>query len=169
MAEVNIRRAREGELEIIKKMSVQQTLLELDEYERQEKDRIEKEDVKRLEVFFKKEGNEFYVAEMGKDGEMAGYVWFGVSERPFSGMKMGWIYDIEVLPSHRGKGVGEALMRHAMEVSKQRGFGQLGLMVNSKNRVALSLYEKLGFETEHQIMTRLEGEPVSTSKSYIRN
>ncbi len=157
MSEVTIRRAREGELEVIKKLSVKQTLLELDEYERQEKERIEEDDMKRLDVFFRKAGNEFYVAEAGKKGEMAGYVWFGVSERPFSGMKIGWIYDIEVLPSYRGKGVGEALMTYALKVSRERGFGQAGLMVNSKNKVALSLYEKLGFRTEHMIMTRQEG------------
>ena len=91
-----------------------------------------------------------------KRGEMAGYVWFGVSERPFSGMKMGWIYDIEVLPAFRGKGVGEALMRHAMKLSRERGFDQIGLMVNQKNTVAWSLYEKLGFQTEYRIMGKRE-------------
>ena len=80
MSEVTIRRAREDELEVIKKMSVKQTILELDEYEMQEKERIMKDDLKRLDVSFKKEGNEFYVAEVGGEGGMAGYVWFGVSE-----------------------------------------------------------------------------------------
>jgi ribosomal protein S18 acetylase RimI-like enzyme len=169
LSEVTIRKARDDELKIIKEMSVKQTILELDEYERQEKERIEKDDMKRLDVFFKKEGNEFYVAEVGKSREMAGYVWLGVSERPFSGNKVGWIYDIQVLPSYRGKGVGEALMRHALQVSREQGFGQAGLMVNSKNTVALSLYEKLGFQTEYRVMTRREGDPLSTSKSYIRN
>jgi ribosomal protein S18 acetylase RimI-like enzyme len=154
-SEFTIRRARDDELVTIKQMSVNQTILELKEYELQERARIEKEDAETLEVFFKKEGNEFYVAE-GKDSRMAGYVWFGVSQRPFSGIRVGWIYDIEVLPSFRGKGLGEALMRHALKVSKERGFPQTGLMVNAKNRVASSLYEKLGFQTEYRIMSRGE-------------
>lgn len=136
-------------------------ILELDEYELQEKERIQKEDMRRLEVFYKKEGNEFYVAEVGRSKEMAGFVWFGVSERPFSRNKIGWIYDIEVLPSYRGKGVGEALMRHALRVSREHGFSQVGLMVNARNKVAQSLYEKLGFQTEAKIMTRREENSVS--------
>jgi ribosomal protein S18 acetylase RimI-like enzyme len=151
--EITIRRARGDELDVIKQMSVKQAILELDEHERQERERIEKDDMKRLDVFFKKSGNEFYVA-IGKNGEMAGYVWFGVSERPFSGVRVGWIYDIEVVPEYRGKGIGEALMRHALKVSKERGYDQIGLMVNQKNRVAWSLYEKLGFQTEYRIMSR---------------
>ena len=154
--QVTIRRAREDELPLIKQLSVKQTILELDEYERQERERIETDDMKRLDVFFKKPGNEFYVAE-AESGKMAGYVWLGVSERPFSGLKTGWIYDIEVLPAFRGKGIGEALMRHALKVSRAKGFAQTGLMVNQKNSVAWSLYEKLGFQTEYRIMNRREG------------
>jgi len=150
---LTIRRASEGEIEEIKRMSARQTILELDEYELQEKERIEKDDLKRLDVFLRRPGNEFYVAAT-REGAMAGYVWFGVSERPFSGIKVGWIYDIEVVPEHRGRGIGEALMRHALKVSKERGFSQTGLMVNQKNEVAWSLYEKLGFQTEYRIMSR---------------
>jgi ribosomal protein S18 acetylase RimI-like enzyme len=47
-------------------------------------------------------------------------------------------------------------MRHALMVSKERGFSQTGLMVNAKNRAAWSLYEKLGFQTEYRIMNRKE-------------
>ena len=152
---VTIRRARGDELPIIKQESVKQTILELDEHELQERERVEKDDAQRLDGYFKKPGNEFYIAE-AENGEMAGYVWFGVSERPFSRMKMGWIYDIQVVPAFRGKGIGEALMKHALRVSRERGFGQTGLMVNQKNRAAWSLYEKLGFQTEYRIMGRRE-------------
>lgn len=140
---------------MIKQLSVQQTILELDEYERQEKERVEKDDTQRLEAYFKKPGNEFYVAE-SEEGEMAGFLWFGVSERPFSGIKVGWVYDIEVVPQFRGKGYGEALMRHALKLSKEKGFPQTGLMVNEKNKVAWSLYEKLGFQADYRLMSRRE-------------
>ena len=153
--EVKIRRAREDELPIIKQLSVKQTILELDEVERQQKERIEKENMRRLDAFFRKPGNDLFVAE-ARSGEMAGYVWLGVSERPFSGVEIGWICDIEVLPQFRGRGVGEALMRQALEASKERGFARIGLMVNQKNKAAWSLYEKLGFQTEYRIMSKIE-------------
>ena len=108
---------------------------------------------KRLDAMMSRGRNEFYVAE-GEGGEMAGYVWFGASERPFSGLRVGWIYDVLVLPGYRGKGIGEALMKHALMVSKERGFAETGLMVNAGNRAAWSLYEKLGFQTEYRIMSR---------------
>ena len=151
MPEVTIRVAREDELLAIKRLSVKQTILELDEDELKEKERIEKEALQRLDRFYTRPGNEYYVAE-AENGEMAGYVWFGISEKPFSGMRVGWIYDIEVLPAFRERGIGEALMKHALKVGKERGLSETGLMVNQKNRVAWSLYEKLGFQTEYRIM-----------------
>lgn len=153
--EVVIRSAREDEIPLLKELAVKQIAFELSELELPEKERIMREGMQRLEGFFRRPGNEFYVAET-KEGKMAGYVWFGVSERPFSGMKVGWIYDIEVLPPYRGKGIGEGLMRHALKIAKERGFAQTGLMVNQKNRTAWSLYEKLGFQTEYRLMSRLE-------------
>jgi ribosomal protein S18 acetylase RimI-like enzyme len=161
--EVKMRRARPEELEAIKALSVRETVLELDEYELQEKERVEKEDFQRLEAFFKKEGNEFYVAE-SDGGEMAGYLWWGISQRPFSDIKIGWVYDIQVLPQFRGKGVGEVMIRHALKLSKEKGYYQTGLMVNEKNGIALALYEKLGFRTEHRIMARNEPDAVSPLK-----
>jgi len=155
--EITIRKAEESELPKIKKWSVEELTPELDDEELKFADRAKEAFRNRLDALLKRGGNEFYVAHAGTDGHIAGYIWFGVSERPFSGMRIGWIYDIMVLPEHRGKGVGEALMRHALKVSKERGYTQTGLMVNQKNRVAWSLYEKLGFVTEYRVMNRREG------------
>ena len=148
-----IRKARGDEFAAIKRMSAEQTFLELDEFEWQDRESIKRDHLERLDLFFKRPGNEFYVVE-AKDGKMAGYVWFGVSERPFSGTKVGWVYEIEVVPEYRRRGIGEVLLRHALKVSKERGFSQTGLMVNQKNKVASSLYEKVGFQTEFRLMSR---------------
>jgi ribosomal protein S18 acetylase RimI-like enzyme len=135
-------------------MSLGQLRNELSEYERPLAREAEKVFAERLGTLLGREGNEIYVAEDGN--KMVGYVWFGISERPFSAMRIGWIYDIEVLPSYRGIGVGRALMTYALELSKNRGFQVAGLMVNAKNKVAFSLYEKLGFQTEYMLMSRQE-------------
>lgn len=154
--QISVRKAKESELPRIRQLSVEELPAELDDDELKFTQRAKEVFGKRLDALLTRGGNEFYVAQIGADDGFAGYVWFGVSERPFSGMKIGWIYDIMVLPEHRGKGVGEALMRHALKVSRERGFTQTGLMVNQKNRVAWSLYEKLGFETEYRVMNRRE-------------
>jgi len=154
--EIAIRRARESELPRIREMSIGELPAELDDDELKFVQRAKEVFGQRLDAILAKGRNEFYVAQVGTDERMAGYVWFGVAQRPFSDTEIGWIYDILVLPEHRGKGIGEALMRHALKVSKERGFAQTGLMANAKNRAAWSLYEKLGFQTEYRIMDRRE-------------
>ena len=154
--EVTIRRAKESELPVIRKMSIEELPAELDEDELKFVQRAKEVFGERLDAILARSGNEFYVAQVGNDEGMAGYVWFGVAQRPFSEMEIGWIYDILVLPEYRGKGAGEALMRHALKLSKEKGFAQTGLMVNAKNTAAWSLYEKLGFQTEYRIMNRRE-------------
>jgi ribosomal protein S18 acetylase RimI-like enzyme len=154
--DITIRKAKGSELHRIRELSVEELPAELDDEELEFVERAKEVFRTRLDAVLARSGNEFYVAQIGTDDRMAGYVWFGISERPFSGAQIGWIYDILVLPEHRGKGVGEALMRHALKVSKERGFTQTGLMVNEKNEVAWSLYKKLGFHTEYQMMNRKE-------------
>ena len=155
--EITIRRANESELTQIRRMSIEELPSELNEDELRYVERAKETFGKRLDALLGRSGNEFYVAQVGNDDRIAGYVWFGVSQRPFSDTQIGWIYDILVLPEHRGRGVGEALLKHALKVSKEKGFAQTGLMVNAKNKAAWSLYEKLGFQTEYRIMNRKEG------------
>ncbi len=164
-AEIRIRKAKENELGLVRRLTIEELPSELNDDELKHVGRIKEVFDERIDALFSKEGNEIFVAEIGEGGTVAGYVWFGVSQRPFSGLEVGWIYDIQVLPEHRGKGVGEALMRHAMKVSRERGFNQIGLMVNAKNRVAASLYEKLGFRTEYRMMEKSEQASVSASKT----
>ncbi len=155
--EIAIRRAKESELPRIRELSIEELPADLDDDELKFVTRAKEVYGNRLDDLLARSGNEFYVAQVGTDETIVGYVWFGVSQKTFSDMEIGWIYDILVLPEHRGKGIGEALMRHALKVSKDRGFAQTGLMVNEKNKAAWSLYEKLGFQTEHRIMNRREG------------
>ena len=160
---IAIRKARQDEMDAIREMTVKELDMELDEFEARDKERIAKAGRAEAERFLKREGNEFYVAE--SDGVMAGYLWWGTSQKPFSGTSVGWVYDIQVVPAYRGRGIGEALMKHALQVSRERGLRQTGLMVNEKNRVAWSLYEKLGFRTDHRLMSRDEPGTVSASNS----
>ena len=163
--EIDIREPTDEELALVKRLSVEELPDELNEYERTQVDRAKRVFAERMDVLLRREGNEVYVAVDRGSGEVAGYVWFGVSERPFSDMKYGWIYDILVLPDHRGKWEGEALLNHALGVSRRRGFELTGLMVRAKNKVAYSLYEKLGFYPEYVVMTKKDEIPPPASKS----
>lgn len=143
---------------MIREMTLKSLPEELNESERRDLESAKGYMSTRVDSILQRPGNEMYVASVDGSPEMAGYVWFGAGDRPFSTLRVGWIYDIQVMQAFRGKGIGEALMRHALEISKKRGFSQTGLMVKANNKVAYSLYEKLGFSPDHVMMTRDEPE-----------
>jgi ribosomal protein S18 acetylase RimI-like enzyme len=59
--------------------------------------------------------------------------------------KEGWVKDIAVAESARGKGLGEALLRHAFARLYERGVRKVGLKVDARNPTgAVRLYERVG-------------------------
>ncbi|MFI4919572.1 MAG: GNAT family N-acetyltransferase [Legionellales bacterium] len=55
---------------------------------------------------------------------------------------------IGVLAPYRGQGIGEALMKVALEEAKNKGLTRIELTVRENNETAIALYKKLGFEKE---------------------
>lgn len=58
----------------------------------------------------------------------------------------GWIEDVVVDDAARGRGVGEALNRHAIEVAAQHGARSVDLTSRPSREAANRLYRRLGFE-----------------------
>lgn len=56
------------------------------------------------------------------------------------------LHTVYVKPSCRGKGIGKAIVKAAMSMAKKEGW-HLSLGVNPLNKVAMHLYESLGFKT----------------------
>ncbi|MBI5936745.1 MAG: ribosomal protein S18-alanine N-acetyltransferase [Betaproteobacteria bacterium] len=63
-----------------------------------------------------------------------------------SGAGEGHVLNCCVAPVHQGQGVGSELMRRMMADAKAFGIGVLFLEVRPRNRRAIELYERLGFE-----------------------
>jgi len=55
------------------------------------------------------------------------------------------LHDLCVLDSHRGQGIGRALLRAVEQAAVERGCAKVTLEVLEHNRPARSLYESLGF------------------------
>jgi ribosomal protein S18 acetylase RimI-like enzyme len=55
---------------------------------------------------------------------------------------------IGLLPEFRGRGIGGAAMKKAIEKARAQGMARVALTVRTKNENAIALYKKLGFETE---------------------
>jgi mycothiol synthase len=63
----------------------------------------------------------------------------------------GWVNDLGIRRAWRGRGIGEALLRHAFWVFHERGFRLVGLGVDSQNLTgATRLYERAGMRIERQ-------------------
>jgi mycothiol synthase len=63
------------------------------------------------------------------------------------GIKCGWILSIGVFKPNRTKGIGTAMMQHAMEFLKSQGMTEVQLGVDASNPTkAIELYKKMGFK-----------------------
>jgi ribosomal-protein-alanine N-acetyltransferase len=96
----------------------------------------------------------FIVAEVV--GEMVGYIMCrietGLPDFGLLGItKRGHVISIAVLPEYQRKGIGEALMREAMVAMWQYKAKDCYLEVRVSNSQAVSMYNKLNFETSRTV------------------
>ena len=55
-----------------------------------------------------------------------------------------YLEDLFVLPEHRGRGIGRALLAHLARLAAERGCGRLEWAVLDWNSEAIAFYERLG-------------------------
>ncbi|WP_066377008.1 GNAT family N-acetyltransferase [Anabaena sp. CA = ATCC 33047] len=75
-------------------------------------------------------------------------VWVGNAIDQVSGNRHPHIFLLYVVPEHRRRGIGTALMRYVENWAIQRGDRQIGLQVFQSNQAALNLYNHLGYQTQ---------------------
>ncbi|HUG78565.1 MAG TPA: GNAT family N-acetyltransferase [Burkholderiales bacterium] len=61
------------------------------------------------------------------------------------GGKAAWFEDLVVLPEHRRRGIGSALLGFVIREARREGVLRLTLLTDSANERAQALYRKLGF------------------------
>lgn len=76
------------------------------------------------------------------------FVGFAVAMRE---KNAGLIAEVGILPKFRRRGFGTFLTVKVMEILRKRGFKHAVLGVDTRNKPAISLYKKLGFEISRQI------------------
>jgi len=96
----------------------------------------------------------FIVAEVY--GEVVGYIMCrietGLPDFGLLGItRKGHVISIAVLPQYQRKGIGEALMQEAMTRMKTYKAKEVYLEVRITNEPAVSLYRKLGLETQRTV------------------
>ena len=83
----------------------------------------------------------------------AGCLWLTEAIDQRSGEKQAYVFLLYVAPQHRHRGLGTALMQHAQQWAKAKGYGQVSLQVFEDNAAAVRLYEKLGYQSQAKWMS----------------
>jgi GNAT superfamily N-acetyltransferase len=71
------------------------------------------------------------------------------------GAPSGVIEDVGVAPELHGRGIGKAMMQHAMKLCRDHGCYKLALSSNAKRSSAHAFYASLGFE-QHGVSFHVE-------------
>ena len=78
------------------------------------------------------------------DGEPIGFALFFHSFSTFLARPGLYLEVLFVLPTHRGRGVGRALLSHLARLAVERGCGRMEWAVLNWNKDAIRFYERLG-------------------------
>jgi GNAT superfamily N-acetyltransferase len=84
------------------------------------------------------------------DGEVvatAQVTW--VRRLTYVGGEMGIVESVRVRSDLRGRGLGETLMRHVLDLARARGAVRVELTTNAQRDAARRFYERLGFTPSH--------------------
>lgn len=83
-----------------------------------------------------------------------GCIWLGNGINQINGDRYAHIFLLYVIPAHRRRGIGKALLKQAETWASSRGDRQIGLMVFETNQPALNLYGNFGYQTQSLFMLK---------------
>lgn len=83
------------------------------------------------------------------DNQEIGMIWLGKRS-----VEKGYIYDINIWEEYQGNGYGKQAMNEIENIAKNWGLKSIELLVFGNNKVARSLYEKLGYIETNVIMNK---------------
>ena len=81
-----------------------------------------------------------------EDGKEVGFALFVHNFSTFLGRAGLYLEDLYVLPEHRGRGYGKALLRQLARIARERGYGRMEWWCLDWNRPSIDFYLSLGAE-----------------------
>ncbi len=87
-----------------------------------------------------------------KEKEAIGMAWLKATRS--DALKKGFIYKIFIEENHRGQGHGKSLMRLLEEKAREMGLNTLALHVFGSNKIAINLYNSIGYEITNINMSK---------------
>jgi ribosomal protein S18 acetylase RimI-like enzyme len=107
-----------------------------------------------VEQYLSKETPLWWVESVEHRSTPAACLWLGNAINQVNGDRHAYIFLLYVQPEHRRQGLGSALMRLAETWAIERGDRQIGLQVFANNQPALTLYTKLGYQTQSLLLIK---------------
>ena len=152
---LNIRRVRPGEAGLVLAF-----IRELAEYEKLSHEVEATEEMIAEALFVERPQLHCAIAEW--DGEAVGFaVWFA-NFSTFSGRHGVYLEDLYVRPSHRGRGLGKALLVHLAKECRAQGWARLQWAVLDWNAPSIAFYKSLGAELmDEWTLCRVSGEALA--------
>jgi GNAT superfamily N-acetyltransferase len=137
-------------------------------YEKLEHEVVGTEDDLREHLFGARPRAEVALVEDG--GAIAAFALFFHNYSTFLCKPGLYLEDLFVLPEHRRKGYGRALLAHLAKVARERGCGRFEWAVLDWNEPAIAFYRSLGARTlDDWRIFRLTGEALETLGQMERN
>lgn len=120
-----------------------QMIRALARYEKMEDQVVATEDLLREWIFEKKKAEVLFATE---DGREVGFALFFHNFSTFLGRAGIYLEDLYVMPEHRGKGHGKALLKRLAQITLERGCGRLDWQCLDWNERSIAFYRSLGAE-----------------------
>jgi ribosomal protein S18 acetylase RimI-like enzyme len=150
MGDQVVERLSEAELALVRPLLVELYLAEQEHYlDHPQLTRAELEGSAR-EIAGRFSGENVVFAVRDGAGGIAGFCWCVLFD-PGTGLE-GEVAEVYVAEGHRGQGVGEALVRRALQLFRERGVTLGYVWTRADNEAAVRLYRGAGFEPTSQLV-----------------
>jgi ribosomal protein S18 acetylase RimI-like enzyme len=106
-------------------------------------------------VFLAHPGTAILLAEAGK--HTAGLLAYVIKPNLYHGGSAGIVEELVVRAEYRRRGVGEALLRHALDLLEGAGCVEIALSTDLGNETAQALYRRVGLTEESLELSRHRG------------
>jgi GNAT superfamily N-acetyltransferase len=134
---------------------------ELAEYERMADQVVADEAILEEWIFDKHAAEVIFVLDGGKE---VGFAVFFHNFSTFLGRAGIYLEDLYVLPEHRGRGLGRALLRELARIALERGCGRMEWSCLDWNRPSIDFYRSMGAQPmDEWTVYRLSGDTLAAA------
>ena len=150
MRTLDVERLAAGDYALIKPLLVELHLGEQTHYE--DHPQLAREEIERhltsVPTAFR--GENVIYAVRDEVGQVVGFCWIVLYD-PGTGLE-GEVAELYVAEGHRGRGIGEMLVRQAVRLFADRGVTLGYVWTRADNETAIKLYHNAGFEPNRQLV-----------------